>query len=551
MALYQQAPQASSTWPEPMETVYQALGSGIPMPKRYKRRDVSLSDRFFIAAVANLPPDQRPWGSLTWLSDVFDVSRPTIYRIAEQLREQAWAAPPRRPATPVRAAAAAQSVDPPAPLRVTRARIQRTLLTLALPGNVALRPMQAVLDAAFGQTRSVGYISELLSEAGRRAGQLLATLDYRPLDQVIALRDETFFQGWPILLLVEPRSGVILLGHVAEDHSADTWATALLVAQDAGVQIRGLVEDMGRYFAKSLELADLRVPVQKDPWHVLREAGRVRQELARRAYAALERVERLEKQLRQRWEDACFDHAYLPAVAQAEQLVAQHDAFSECRQHLWDALELVDWRSGEVRDWALNDWLLGETLQVMQTIDQPSVRTFVRSLRRFRPQLLTYLTWLAELLGPWRERLAHLIPAGDLRISYERAMARVWRLRQGVINGQHCQTQARQASAALERRMADHPALDPLAVELWAALDACGHASSLIETVNGLLKAYLLARQALHDRHSAQAYLNLFVLWHNMRVFARGKRAGKSPFQWAGIQTASTDWLELLGYPAG
>ena len=64
------------------------------------------------------------------------------------------------------------------------------------------------------------------------------------------------------------------------------------------------------------------------------------------------------------------------------------------------------------------------------------------------------------------------------------------------------------------------------------------------------MKACLLARQALHDRDAAQAYLNLFVLWHNMRVFQRGKRAGQSPFQWAGIQTASPDWLDVLGYPA-
>jgi hypothetical protein len=550
MALYQQDPKSAIVWPEPMETVYQSLGSGIAMPGRYKRPDVSLSDRFFIAAVANLARDQRPWGSLTWLSDVFGVSRPTVYRIAEQLREQAWVTPLRPRPNPASAEIPAPSVGSPAQISVTRERIQRTLLTLALPGNMALRPMQATLQAAFGQTRSVGFISELLSEAGRKAGRLLRTLDYHPLGRVIALRDETFFQGWPILLLVEPRTSVILLGHVAEDRSAETWATTLLVAQDSGVQISGLVEDMGRYFAKSLQLADLPLPVQKDPWHVLSWAGRVRHDLERLAYAALERVYRLEKQLIQHWDGACFDHEYVPAVAKAEQLVAQHDAFSQCRQHLRDALEVVDWRSGELRDRTINGWLLDETLQVMQTIDQAGVRKFVRSLSRFRPQLLTYLDWLAELLGPWRQRLAHVRPEAGEQTFYERAMARAWRLRQGVINGQHWQRQAREASAWLDLLVADNPALRALTDDLWTILDANGHASSLIETVNGLLKACLLARQALHSRDTAQAYLNLFVLWHNMRVFQRGKRAGKSPFQWAGIQTASADWLELLGYPA-
>jgi hypothetical protein len=40
------------------------------------------------------------------------------------------------------------------------------------------------------------------------------------------------------------------------------------------------------------------------------------------------------------------------------------------------------------------------------------------------------------------------------------------------------------------------------------------------------------------------------MLWHNMRVYERGKRAGKSPYRWAGVDPGTDDWLELLGYPA-
>ena len=547
MTFYSQSSQSVMAWPEPIETVYQALGPAPMLPVRYKRPDVSLSDRFFMAAVANLPRETRPWGSMTWLSDVFRVSRPTVYAIAEDLRERFLVEPLQSRSEPTGTVAAA---DRTTSVPVTSWRIQRTLLTMALPGNMALRPMQAVLQTAFGQSRSVGYISELLTEAGRRAGRLLRTLDYRPLGRVIALRDETFFQDWPILLLVEPRSSVILLAHVAADRSAETWGAALLVAQDSGVQLGGLVEDMGRTFPKSLEAAELRLPVQKDPWHVMQWAGRVRHDLERVAYAALERIERLEKQLLQHWDDACFYDAYIPAVAQAEYLVARHDTFSQWRQHLGDALEVVDWRSGEIREEAVNGWLLDQTLEAMQAIDHPSVQAFVRSLRRFRPQLLTYLTWLAQLLGPWRQRLAQAVPDIGRQTFYERAMARVWRLRQGVINGQHWQRLADEAQARLDLLLSEAPALRSLAADLWPLLDACGHASSLIETVNGLLKACLLARQAFRNPQTAQIYLNLFVLWHNMRVFQRGKRAGQSPFQRAGIQTTSPDWLAMLGYPA-
>jgi len=59
----------------------------------YKRSDLSLADRLFIAAVTNLPPERRPWGSITWLADVFNTSRPTVYAIGERGRTGMQALP--------------------------------------------------------------------------------------------------------------------------------------------------------------------------------------------------------------------------------------------------------------------------------------------------------------------------------------------------------------------------------------------------------------------------------------------------------------------------
>ena len=552
--------QSPLAWPEPMETTYHLLGPGDPLPSRFKRPDLTLSDRLFIAAVGNLPAEVRPWGSMTWLGDVFRVSRPTVYAIARTGRA-AWlpepCAPPV-PAAPVTPAGAAAPPVPAAPVTpaagpqvtVSERRIQRTLLTLALPGNAAIRPMQTVLQAAFDQSRSVGYISALLTAAGRQAGQVLAQLDYRPLGRVVALRDETFFQDHPILFVVEPRTGTILLGHVATDRSAETWGAALLVAQDTGVQLTGLVEDMGRTFAKSVKLAGLRLAIKKDPWHVLDWARRVRRDLERSALQALTAVDRLEQQLGRAWDAARFTAEYIPAVAKMERLLAQHDAFATCQTHLADALEVVDWRSGEVRDRALNDWLVGEILQLLAAIDHPSVRQFLRALRRFRRQLLTYLDWLADLITPWRQRLVTSFPTPAAQTFFERTVARAWRLRQAVINGQPWQRTAAEAHGLVDLLVADQPGHRTLAEDLFAVLDGTAHASSLIETINGLMKTFLQARQAFQSLATAQAYLNLLVLWHNMRVFQRGKRAGQSPFQRAGIITSSDDWLALLGYPA-
>jgi hypothetical protein len=308
---------------------------------------------------------------------------------------------------------------------------------------------------------------------------------------------------------------------------------------------------MARMYPKSQTLAEMAVPAQKDVWHVENWGRKIRHDLERSALAALRQLDKLEKQLRKTWDEAVFLEQYIPADEQVEQLLRQHDTFALWLGHLCDALELVDLRSGEIRERQINNWLLEETLQAMAGLAHPQVQKFVRSLRRHQAQLLTFLDWAAEMLLPFQQMLGAHISAPAHRHDFVHAVARCWRLRQALINGQHSRKrQADAAEAWLQLWLNESAAFPPLATYLMNILDASGHTSSLIECLNGLLKMFLNNRRAFRNRDTAQAYLNLFVLWHNMRVYERGKRAGKSPYQWAGIDPGTDDWLTLLGYPA-
>ena len=129
-------------------------------------------------------------------------------------------------------------------------------------------------------------------------------------------------------------------------------------------------------------------------------------------------------------------------------------------------------------------------------------------------------------------------------------MARHWRLRQALINGhRQWQTEAAQAHNDWLALVDGNPDRQQLACQLMQILDGAGHTSSLVECINGLLKSFLKSRQGFCNPQNLQAYLDLFVLWHNMRVYQRGKRQGQSPYQLAGIDPGADDWLELLGYP--
>jgi hypothetical protein len=501
---------------------------------------LGLSEILFMTTVMSLGRSIRPWGIVTWMAEVFGLSRPALYDLVERVEARLRAEP--------EGLLLSKPEPSGAEIMVSRNRLVRTILTASLPGKTAIRPLRQVLAEAFDQTRSIGWISELLSEAGQRAGAVLQEIDTSPLGTVIVGRDETFFQGQPLLVVIDPVSTTILLAQATPDRQADTWGAALLLAQEQGVTIGGLVEDMAQMYGKSQREAELEVSVQKDVWHIQRDGSQLRRKLERTAFAATKRVLALEKKLLKQWDDRLFVEKYIPAVSQEEGCYEQHDTFAQWLIHLLDALELVDWRSGEIRDRAINKWLLDETLTAMATLDHSAVQRWVKSLRRHQPQLLTSLDWLQTALQA-ADPLWHIIPV-DQHHLFLRTVARHWRLQQALINGHSSFAPlAQEAQRALHSLIAQDPQRQRLVDHLLSLFDGACRTSSMVERVNGLLKQFLHNHQAFRSSDTLQLYLNLFVLWHNTRVFERGKRQGHSPYQLAGIEPASPDWLTLLGYP--
>lgn len=568
MVLYTQTATTATTaivWPEPMETIWQTLPGGRETDVTWKRPDITLSDRLFIGAVVNLSRSQRPWGSVTWLADVFNTSRETIYTIGRQARAGFLPSVEGLPssvnsATPAVAPASSSS----ATITVTDNRVKRTILTASLPGGMALRPMEALLCVALDQHRALGSLSQLINEAGRRAGEILDQIDFSPLKEVILARDETYFNNWAILLSIEPRSYVIVSGHVETGSDSETWGVSLAIDQQTrGVQIIGLVEDSARYYPQSLEQAALlleaefSVPVQKDVWHVLKHARQTLTDLERIALQKMTTAEKLEQTLTAgSWDDERFI-AWVEAEEAAQVSLELSHQFRFWYGCLCDALEIADWRSGEIRDRAINQWLLDETLTALRQLDHPRVKKLVTYLENQYDELLTFLDWLGVQLLPWQRRLADAFPDAQEQAFFQAVVARSWRLSRAVVNG-HRQFRdlATEAQDLLAELVADDKKAQTLAEALLTILEGTIRTSCAAETINSILKAYLWTKRSFQSQETAQNFLNLFRLWFNMHRFQRGKRAGKSPFQWAGIRVytpdgrETDDWLEALGYPA-
>lgn len=538
----------SPFWPVPIEPIWHMLPSSDDTHPRWKRTDLGLSDRLFIGAILNLPSEKRPWGVVQWLADVYQTSRPTLYAIGTQTKAGVLT-PLHHSAERAEQKATVVVTDEKQCIKVTRNRINRAALTLLFPGGVSERSAGDCLQAALDIDRSPAFLSGLLHEVGQRAGAILQSVDHSTLGAAMQVRDELFVGRDPILLMVEPHSLTITGLYATTDRDADTWGCVLLLTQDRRVQIQGLAEDNCIPYAASCRVAQLDAAIQKDVWHPLADVGKVIQDVEREALRQMEGVEKLEKRLRKHWDEAVF--AQLVQVdTQMTDLLSQSHYLRILRGGLWEAVELVDWRNGDIRMRAINQWLAEQALREMQSLSHPRIQKLVERLASILPEMLTFLDSLAPELDHWQARAEAHFHHPLYATCFQASVARLWRLEHALHNGHtHFRAAAREAEQWLALWIETDPTLHPLAEQLLALLERTVRTSSAAETINSVLRPYLDRRRECADLVSRQLFLNLFTLWFNLHSFERGPRKGKTPYELAGIDLGTTDWLTLLGYP--
>ncbi|MCP4993511.1 MAG: hypothetical protein GY934_06975, partial [Gammaproteobacteria bacterium] len=550
MMVYQQTAAPEVLWPEPMELIWQVIGLEQDLVVRWKRPDIGLSDRLFIGAVVNLPGEQRPWGSITWLAEMYVTSRETIYDIGRQVRQALLGVDEAQTAPVIELLPDPNPMAAGPLIRVTDNRLKRTILSLLLPAGASLRAMQDCLDVALDKSRSVGYLSEFITEAGERAGKILADIDYSPLGKVIVARDETYFNGLAFLVAVEPHSYVLLAGQVEQQCDSEIWGLSLALDQSReGLQIVGLSEDAASFYEASLKKAaellptDFSVQTQKDVWHVQYKGTAVLRTLTRQAWSQFERAEKLAKAPGPQDEERV--EAWLAAELKTDALLGLADQFQLWYGSVCDSLELVDPRSGEIRDQPTNQWLLDETLQALSTFDHPKIKEWLTYIKNQSDQLFTFLDWLEVALDGWCLQADTSLTPTDVTF-FERLVARAWRLQRAVVNGHRSfHKPAQQALALLEAIIADDPTLLALAQSLMTILERVIRTSCAAETVNSVIKPYLRVKRSFRNRQTAQNWFNLFRLWFCMHPFKRShKRQDKSPFRLAGIKVFTPEGEE-------
>jgi hypothetical protein len=521
---------------------------------------VTIYDRLDIAR-RYLEPD-RPWGEVASLEQEYGLSRPAIRDVADRV---AVLFEPRLPG-PVPCLkrllpCQATNFEPSPELKIfsreEEERIRKRLvLTSIFPGGVTMRPLEEILAEAPLPGRSDSTIWRVVNEAGGQARQILSQVDYAnvSLPLMTVDIDETFFDGRPILFVVEPMSLAICGFYVSAegDRSSATWDPFLLTLQeDQQLDIYGGVGDAAKPYPGTFEvILGQEDRFQEDVFHQLRDLQALRRKLEKRAYRAFAK----EYKALKRWrKEGTAEAQEQLCQAQEESLrrADRYDAWTEYCAWVADAFEIVDLRSGEIRDRETNEWLLDEAITAMSQLDQPDVVKMSQRLDNHKPHLLRYLDWLEEQLSPLQTDLQTYLDDPALEKVVLRAVARRWRLQHEVESMQRRRFRPalKRAEQDLALWIAGDPFLEPWSEQVHTWLEWVQRASSAVENVNSIFKPLVNRKKHFDNADTNLNFVALFALWHNLRIFKEGKRAGYSPFDILGIDLGQKDWRTLLGYP--
>lgn len=542
------------------QTCYQVLSEWYGRRGQYQRPDVTAYDRLDIAWRLHAP--DRAWGEVTNMAREYDFSRQTVYDIAERV---SVLFEPRLPGPnpclkqllPCGTMLARPTVETKTLSWQEEANQRaRLILTSVFPGGVTMRPLEDILAEAPLEGRSAPTICRFVNEAGIEAHQILSQVDYADvaLPLVLVEPDETFFDGHPILFVVEPLSLSICGFYVPPDgdRSSDTWEPFLLVLQeDQHLNIHGGVGDAAKPYPVTFKtLLERDDRFQEDVFHQLRALHALQRKLENSAYRAFAAEYKAAAQGEKQGTPESYEKLR-QAKAESLRLAEVHDAFAEYRSWVADAFEIVDLRSGEIRDQAINEWLLDAAIAKMSQLDHLDVVKMSERLERHKPHLLTYLDWLEEQLSPLRVDLHAYLDDPELEKMVLQAMARRWRLQHEVESMQRraFRPSLKHAEQELAIWIKGDAFLEELSDKVHTLLEWVQRASSAVENINSIFKPLVNRKKHFDNADSLYHFVALFVLWHNMRVFKEGKREGCSPFEILGIDLGEKDWRTLLGYP--
>lgn len=467
----------------------------------YRLPELDLSTRTMLALEMLRPIPQREWGRATELAQSYAVSRKFLY----DLRDRALDALIEG-LTPCTPGPQPQETS----LTIDRRFIQRAIAVMPLlKGTV--RDIQQGLRLLFGVQRSVGYISQTLTAAGEQATGYNRGISV-PLP-ILGEADEIFQGRKPCLTVVDGRSFLVVNLASAESRDGTTWGVTYLDLVERGIRFHDLACDGGTGLRAGVKEAELAIPLRPDLFHILQDAHRLTRRLEGAAYKAIETAERARRAdleargvIHRRGPRLKIKVPLPQAEIEADKAMEVFDNWCWLLGEIRLALEPLT-PSYMVVSVAETKATIETAIELLQELPRSDITAFAEDLKGKIPELIAPLEWLAQ----------HLTPVLDGLDTHTEAFI-IW-------TWQHRHT--------LNLDIDIPETLRSVVRAVWDTLELFHRSSSLAESLHSWLRPYLQSHRGM-----PKWLLPLLQLFWNHHTFERGKRAGSSPMELAGVEDA-------------
>lgn len=508
------------------------LLDGIFAPNTFLRRpDLTPKHRLKIAYETLFPPYR---GAVTQLAADFAISRTFAYELAAELK------------------AVTDYIfgDRSEQTEKQRKKLRRqavaAILSLRMEGKSSIGGISTVMTRFFGHHKSTGFASEVLGHIGESLPNHIETSCDVPL--LVYVIDEIYSKGKPILIIVDAASSAILHIELCDSCSGDNWAKNLNQLKKNGIRPIYIVSDEGSGILKGCHQAFPDTIRQSDVYHAIpHKLGAWVSRLENAAFTAIEyEYDRARKLTSAKSQKVIKERraAYRKARRHAAQKIRAYDEFAYLYRCLIHEIKLFD-ANGNLRQGKQVAAGVEVCLSLIESLELTSVNAMVKQIRNLMPTLFHYFDVAEQVV-------ANL---SKLKIKDEalKLYCAAWQWHKSGISAKntprkhHAQTMEEEyMEQAKWFHRIDYAAKKDLDIDIYQSickqLNTIVQSSSLVECINSILRPYLDCQK----NHVTQAFLNLFLFYHNNRRYVDGVRKGKTPMELLTGQAQTEDWIDLL-----
>jgi len=457
------------------------------------------------------------YGLITRLSREHNVSRPTLYAWREHARQ-----------------ALLTAFCPPLLSPALTGSLERHVLTILLDAHASQRGIQSCLRALTQQGISLQTINSIVREATARALRWMQT--HLPCSTRALALDEIYANDrrGAILNVVDVHSGAVWASVGPLSVDTESWVLLLWELQEHGLHWDRLVCDGGAAVQAACQVVSPELSIQADQWHVLHSCSKIEARLRKHLHKLKAQTAAVERQVARiaagkRPLGRC---PKTDLVGHTQEVVATEQvlgSLSYLMQELKRLLSVVvlskdGLLSAEAREAELS-CLLSLLSEMVSTAPLASEGLLKRLQEVLSDKMAAMLTFVPQV-SALQEGLQAVVSGEQQRL-----LGWAWLHREELGWSSEQVIEAVPEAWRSAARM------------LWQGWEQAVRVSSAVERYHSILRPHL----AVH-RTFSNGMLALLAVWHNHRVFTRGKNKGKNPLHLSGLLDAPSDWLDALGY---